>query len=78
MSENDDIDVYMDMAAGTSYIESLAKANIYLSKLYNCQSPIMNKIGQLLIAEIELAILGAEKAKSEILKSSENKIRPIK
>lgn len=75
---NEDIEVYLDNSDSTSYIESLAKTRAHLNNIYKVDCSIMTKLDALLEAEIELAILGAEKAKSEILKAAKNKVRPIK
>ncbi len=73
------IEMYVDDSG--SYLESLVKSRIYLKDLSPSKgSHLVAKMEELLLLEIDLAILGAEKAKSEILKkqSSEDKVRPIK
>ena len=71
---NEDIDIYFDKSDSTSFIESLGKTRQYLK-----DSVLLKKLDLVLEAELDLALLGAEKAKSEILKlDKENKVRPIK
>lgn len=76
---NEDIEVYLDSSnAGSSYIESLIKSMAILEKLSNGQGAI-KKLETVISLELDLAILGAEKAKSEILKQTkDNIVRPIK
>lgn len=74
---NDDIEVYLDGATtGASYLESLAKSRQYLS-----DSPLLAKLDAVIEAELELALLGTERARSEVLKTlskDKDNLRPIK
>ncbi len=71
----DDVDVYLDSSNGGCYLESLINTRINLE---DCPR-LLKKLDELIEAEIDLAIMGAEKAKSEILKASkEATVRPIK
>lgn len=71
---NDEIEMYFDNSDSTSYIESLAKTRQYLKN-----TSLLTKLDSLIDKEIDLAILGADKAKSEILKKNkEDTVRPIK
>lgn len=71
---SDEIDVYMDTAsAGQSYVESLIACRVNLD-----EAPVLlKKLDEVIMAELELALLGTEKAKSEILKKGKNNIKPI-
>lgn len=70
----DDIEVYMDSAnTGSSYLESLVKCREHINPNR------LERLDTLIDLELDLAILGAEKAKSEILKSqARDNLRPIK
>lgn len=72
---NEDIEVFFDKSDGSSYIESLSKSRQYLK-----DSPLLAKLDEVILLELELAKMGAEKAKSEILKAAakDNVVRPIK
>lgn len=73
--DDDDIDIYMDNSGGASYIESLAKTRPLLKESLT----LSTKLDELIYMELELAIMGAEKAKSEILKKNKDDVvRPIK
>jgi hypothetical protein len=75
----DDIEVYLDSSSdGTSYIESLTKSWRLFAQLVTCDHYLMKKLEEVISLELDLAILGAEKAKSEILKKKDNKLVPIK
>ena len=69
---NDDFDVYFDKTG--CYVESLLRSRQYLK---NCPS-LLYKLDEVIQAEIELALMGAKKAISEILKDSKDNVRPIK
>ena len=75
---NDDIDVFLDNGSiGTTYLESLISTRINLE---SCPH-LLAKLDKVIEAELDLALMGAEKAKSEILKAaSKNKdnLKPIK
>lgn len=75
---NDDIEVYLDSATtGSSYLESIIKAYERLSHIHNVESPLIKKITQLIEEELDLALLGTSKAKSEILKATKDNVKPI-
>lgn len=79
--DTDDIEIFFDKGDGGCFLESLARTKIYLSKIYRCDCTIMTKIDSVLELELDLAIMGAEKAKSEIVKASakdKDNLRPIK
>lgn len=71
---SDDIEVFLDNAdSGVSYVESLARTRWYLK-----DTSLIDKLDAVIEAELELALIGAEKAKSEVLKASKDNIKPIK
>lgn len=71
---NEDIEEFILNTDSHSFLESLARARKLLEG-----TDMVAKLDEVLTAEIELALMGAEKAKSEILKKDkDNKIRPIK
>jgi hypothetical protein len=70
---NDEVEMFMDQGGGMSFIESLTRARLNLK-----DSTLMAKLEEVIAAEIELALMGAAKAKSEILKNSKDTVRPIK
>lgn len=70
---DDEISMYVNQDTG-SYVESLIRSRSHLS---NAPS-LLHKLDQVISAELDLALLAAEKAKSEILKQSNNTVRPIK
>lgn len=72
---NEDIEVFLDGNNSPCYIESLIRCRHLLK-----ESPLLTRLDEAIALELDLAVLGAEKAKSEIIKSDtkENKIRPIK
>lgn len=69
---DDNIDVFLESSNVPCYLESLVKCRGLLD------GSLKDKLDEVIHAELDLALLGAEKAKSEILKKSENKVRPIK
>lgn len=78
---DDSIELYMDSVSdGSSYIESLIKSRIMLDTLKNINPDMKAKLEVVIMAELDLALMGAEKAKSEILKKivKDNKLVPIK
>lgn len=76
---NDDIELYMDGDSNVCYLESLVKAMTHMSHLHKFDSPIMVKFEQVINAELDLALLGAEKAKSDILKANaKDNVKPLK
>ncbi len=72
---NDDISMYLDKSDPSSYIESLVRCRALLSN-----SPtLLAKLDEVVSEELDLALMGAKKAKSEILKKSkDNILKPIK
>jgi len=75
---NEEIEVYLPDTGSSSYVESLTNALIKLHKVYNIESKLVKTTEAVLLAELELALLGAEKARSEILKATKDNIKPIK
>lgn len=76
---SDEIEMYLESDSSSSYIESLIKALEKLTKIYKFDAPMVNKLLRLIDAELDLALMGAEKAKSEILKADKTAtVRPIK
>lgn len=74
MIEGDEIEVFFDKSEGACYLESLVRSRQHLKG-----SPLLAKLDGVIELEIELAGMGAQKAKSEILKSaSKDNLRPIK
>lgn len=83
---DNDIEVYFEGGAGgcVNYLESLirSKHRLTIEKpvfLTGQENAILLKLDEVILAELDLALLGAEKAKSEILKANkDNTVRPIK
>lgn len=72
---NDEMEIFFDKSDGTSFIESLAKSRQWLKD----NNELSSKLDNALNLELDLAILEAEKAKSNLLKNSkDNKLVPIK
>lgn len=69
---NEDITEFLADTSGTSYIESLVKTRQHLPV------NLLVKLDKVIEAELDLALLGAEKAKNEILKKSKDNIKPLK
>lgn len=68
---NEDIIEYIDDSGG--YLESLIKSRKHVG------DKLLVKLDELIEAELDLAIMGAAKAKSEILKKNkDNTLVPIK
>ncbi len=78
----DDVEVYLDSSSPNSYIESLIKSRQALISSHKYQEATKNiliKLDEVIQAELEVALLGAEKAKSEVLKAaSKGSISPLK
>ncbi len=69
---NEDIEMFLDESG--CYLESLIKSRKHLLPTH-----LLNKLDLLIEAELDLAIMGAKKAKSEILKTNpKDNLRPIK
>lgn len=76
---DEEVDVYFEKSDGSYYLESLAKTAVYLSKLYKTDCSMLQSLGKLIEDEIELAIMGTAKAKSEALAAErKNNVRTIK
>lgn len=72
--DNDDIEIFFEKDDGGCFIESIARSRRHLK-----DTPLLAKLDELISHEIDLAILGAEKAKSEyIKKNNKDNLRPIK
>ena len=71
---NEDIEVYLDDSG--SYLEALIKSRKHLKE----SEALLQKLDQLITLELDLGVMAAEKAKSEILKKQDkdNIVRPIK
>ena len=66
-------DDVMDFMVGNSnYLESLCKSRKHL-----IDSPLLAKLDEVIELEIQLALMGAEKAQNEILKETA-KVTPLK
>ena len=71
---NDIIDDSFEPESGC-YLEALIRSR----QLVKDTVYLADKLDNVISLELDLAVMGAEKAKSEILKrNSDNKIRPIK
>lgn len=76
---SDNIEVYLDESGG--YIESLIKSRKNLIQSGgNGSNTLLTKLDLVIEVELELALMVAEKAKSEILKKQDKDkvVRPIK
>lgn len=62
---------------GSSYLESLCKALKIITDIYNCNSVEYKQMNKLVKLELDLAIMGAEKAKEKLTKKS-GEIKEIK
>lgn len=82
---SDDI-IFTSDTDSTSYIESLIKSQEHIllrrdrTKLISKQDKEqLDKLHEVIMAELDLALLGAEKAKSDLLKSNKDSVvKPIK
>lgn len=78
---SDDMDVFLD-TSDNCYIESLARSVAVLAKLPDGPRvrDLINKLEEVLLLELDLAVMGAEKARSEILKKNakDGTVRPIR
>jgi len=80
MSNDGEIDIYLDNTSdGTSYLESLIKSR----KLLADAPHLLSKLEEVIDLELDLAIMGSNKAKKECLKSNKlaevkDNLRPIK
>lgn len=70
---NEDVEVYMEDTG--AYVVSLIGTRINLET----EPKLLAKLDKVIEAELDLALMGAEKAKSEILKAAaKDNLRPIK
>ena len=71
----DDVEVFFEPSESGCVLESLIRSRV---ELVDCPE-LLSKLDEVIGAELDLALMGAEKAKSVILKANtENKVRPIK
>lgn len=70
-------DITMFTADSGCYLESLVRCRQSLLAQGRGQ-PLLDVLDQVLHAELELALMAADKAKSEITKLSKNNIKTIK
>ncbi len=70
----DDDDIEMSFEASGCFLESLMRSRRYVS------DALLSKLDEVILIELELALMGASKAKSEILKQNKpnTTVRPIK
>jgi hypothetical protein len=69
----DDIEMFFEGNNVPCYLESLVKCRALL------EGHLKEKLDEVISAELDLALMGAEKAKSEILKKdAKSTVRPIK
>lgn len=76
----EDIEVFFDKSDGC-YLESLIKSRVNIEKASNISQDIIYGLEEVILLELELAKMGAEKAKSEIIKAAakeKDNVRPIK
>jgi hypothetical protein len=69
---SEDIEVYVSRDGSSCYLESLARTRQYLK-----DTDLLAKLDKVISLEIDLAEMGAEKAKSEINKKGKNNVKPI-
>ncbi len=70
---NDDTDVFFENSTAC-YLESLIRCRQHVKDSVHLSS----KLDEVINLELDLAVMGAEKAKSEILKRTKDTVRPIK
>lgn len=71
---NDETEMFFEKSEGSCYLESLARTRQYLK-----DTDFLKKLDEVILLEIDLAKMGAEKAKSEIMKmTNKDNVRPIK
>lgn len=70
MTNEETIEAFFDQTG--CFLESLIKSRKHLT------GKLLSKLDGVIDAELDLALMGAEKAKSEILKAKGNKLVPIK
>lgn len=80
MNDDDEIEIYLNNTSeGTSYLESLIKSR----RLLMDAPDLLRKLEEVIDLELDLAIMGSNKAKKECLKSNKlaevkDNLRPIK
>ena len=80
-TDADEVEVFFERTDGSSYIESLVRSRYVMSKTNAINILLAPAIEEVILMELELAKMGAEKAKSEVLKSAakeKGNLRPIK
>lgn len=70
---NDDFLGFIDQDSG-SYVESLIKCLLQVDE----KSSLYAKLYTVIDAELDLSLLMTQKAKSDLLKSNQSNLRPIK
>lgn len=73
---DDELDIFFESAGAVNYLESIIRSQILLEQLPNADA-LKSKLDYLIALEIDLAIVGAEKATGEV-KKSVAKVSPIK
>jgi len=73
---NDDIEIFFDKSDGSSYIESLIRSRVHLSHITE-EIDLIDKLNHLISLELDLSIIGAEKAMSEAKKATAT-VTPLK
>lgn len=78
--DNNEIEMFFDPnSQGECYIESLVRSWKILDDSASCPLVMIDKMVEVISLELDLAIMGAQKAKSEVLKSQiKDNLRPIK
>lgn len=74
---SDEMDIFFESDSGSSFLESIIKSRYMLYKTNNIDGDLISKIDTLIHLELDLAIAGAEKATSE-LKKTTAKVTPLK
>jgi hypothetical protein len=74
---NDEMDIFFESDNGACYLESLIKSRVLINKVYSPNCSMCTKLEKLIDLELDLAIAGAEKATSE-LKKTTAKVTPLK
>lgn len=71
---DDEIDVFFTDSGSTCYLESLIRSRVLLSKITE-EIDLIDKLNYLISLELDLAVVGAEKAMSEVKKAT---VTPLK
>ncbi len=72
MSDNDDMAEFF--TDSSNYLESLIRCRKLLEGAYSLAA----KLDEVIALELDLALMGAEKAKSEIVKANKSTVTPLK